>query len=179
FLKQVNIRFIFLAGSVLLFFSSGFGGKIYTEISCHYIFLIPDKKENKLLYGTASSFIKIIADGILLFLPYTILSHSSVIDFILCLITYLAIGIMMNISGLFAYRAAIFLGFSGIIAQSVFMMLFQILLMAGAVVLTGIGTAGFTLFNSYSLYTSLLIYSIVLAGLFTAGAAGLFDNMEF
>lgn len=179
FFKQINIRFIFLAGTVLLFFSSGFGGKIFTEIGYHYIFLIPDKKENKLLYGIASSFIKIITDDILLFLPFTIISHSSVIDFILCLITYLAIGIMMSISGVFAYRAAIFLGFAGIVMQSVFMMLFQIVLMAGAVVLTGIGTAGFTLFNSYSLFTGLLVYSIVLAGLFTAAAAGLFDNMEF
>ncbi|MFA6941648.1 MAG: putative ABC exporter domain-containing protein, partial [Clostridiaceae bacterium] len=164
---------------VLLFFSSGFGGKIFTEIGYHYIFLIPDKKENKLLYGIASSFIKIIADGILLFLPFAVLSHSSVIDFILCLITYLAIGIMLNISGVFAYRAAIFLGFTGIVMQSVFMMLFQIVLMVIAIVLMGIGTAWFTLFNSYSLFTGLLIYSIVLAGLFTAAAAGLFDNMEF
>lgn len=179
FLKQINIRFIFLAGTALLFFSSGFGGKIYNEISFHYIFLIPDKKENKLFYGTASSFIKIIADGILLFLPFTILSHVSIIDFILCLVTYLAIGIMMSISGVFAYRAAIFLGFTGIIAEAIFMLLFQIALMAGAVVLTGIGTAGFTSFNSFSMYYSLQIYSIVLGGLFTTGAAGLFDNMEF
>lgn len=179
FFKQVNIRFIFLAGSVLLFFSSGFGGKIYTEIGYHYIFLIPDKKENKLLYGTASSFIKIITDGILLFLPYAIISNSSIIDLLYCLITYMAIGIMMSISGVFAFRAAIFLGFRGIIAETVFMMLFQLVLMAGAVVLTGIGTAGFTLFNSYSLFNGLLIYSIVLSGLFTAAAAGLFDDMEF
>jgi hypothetical protein len=179
FLKQVNIRLIFLGGSILLFFSSGFGGKIYTEIGYHYIFLIPDKKENKLLYGISSSFIKIIADGILLFLPFTVLSHSSIIDLFLCLITYMAIGIMMSISGVFAYRASIFLGFTGIVAEAVFMMLFQIALMIGAIVLTGIGTAGFTLFNSNSLFLSLLIYSIVLAGLFTAGAAGLFDNMEF
>ena len=84
----------------------------------------------------------------------------------------------MNISGVFAYRAAIFLGFTGMIARSIFMMLFQLVLMASAIVLIGIGTNGFTLFNSYSLFTSLLIYSIILAGLFTVGAVGLFDNME-
>jgi hypothetical protein len=179
FLKQTDIKFIFMGGAALLFFSSGFGGKIYNEISYHYIFLVPDKKERKLFYGTASSFIKIISDGIFLFLPFTILARGSFIDFLLCLITYLAVGIMMNISGVFAYRAAIFLGFTGIIAGTIFYMLFQIALLIGAVVLTGIGTAGFASFNSFSMYYSLLIYSIVLAGLFTTGAAGLFDNMEF
>lgn len=178
FLKNINIYFLFLGGTILLFFSAGFGGKIYNEIGYHYIFVIPDRKENKLFYGVSSSFIKTFADSIFLFLPFAIISKSNPIVFIFCVITYNSIGIMMSISGVFAYRAAIFLGFTGIIGQNLFFMLFQIVIMILGIIVTGFGTKGFVDFYSYALFTSLITYSLVIGGVFAAFASSLFDNME-
>lgn len=178
FAKGLEMKYILLAASGLLFFTCGFGGKIYTEISYYFIFLIPDKPQKKLFYGIASSLIKVLCDAVLLFVPFGILHRASIFEILLCIICYLVLGGMLSYSGLFAFRIAEFLGFTGSIMQGMLFMFFQLFLAVPAVLLI-ILTAYLSGFNSYVLYATLSGYSILAAFLFSFGCVGIFDHMEF
>lgn len=177
--KGLDIKFIFLAASGMLFFASGFGGKIYSEISYYFIFLMPDSPYKKLFYGSASSLVKIFADAILLFVPFGILRGTSIFEIVLCIACYLALGGMLAYSGLFAFRIAEFLGFTGAIAQGLLFMFFQLFLAVPAVIIVAILTYKFNMFSSFAIYAAILAYSIGAAALFSLGCVGLFNNMEF
>lgn len=179
FAKGLDIKIVFLAGCVLLFFSAGFGGKIYTEISSSFIFLLPDSPQKKLFYGIASSLVKVFSDALLLFLPFGILAKASPIEVLLSIICYVTLGGMLSYSGLLGFRIASFLGFTGAIAQSLFFMFFQLLIAVPAVIIIVILTASFTVLSAYSLYPAFLIYSIGAGALFSLGCVGLFNDMEF
>lgn len=179
FAKNMDIKIMFLVADVLLFFSSGFGGKIYTEISSTFIFLLPDSPQKKLFYGVSSSLIKIFTDAVLLFLPFGILSKASIFEAVLCIICYVALGGMLSYSGLFGFRISTFLGFTGTVTQTLFFMFFQILIIVPAVVIVVIFTIIFSQLVGYSLYISLLLYSIIAAIVFSFGCVGIFNDMEF
>lgn len=174
----LQIKFVFLVAAAILGFTAGFGGKIYSEISFDFIFLLPDSPQKKLFYGIASSLVKVLSDAVLLFLPFGILRRISPIEIFLCIICYVLLGGMLSYSGLFAFRIAQFLGFTGAIAQSLFFMVFQLLVMGSAFIMVLLITACFTSFNAYAIYAGFLIYSISTALLFSFGCVGLFDNME-
>lgn len=179
FAKGMDIKFVFLLACVLLFFSAGFGGKIYTEISHYFIFLLPDSPHKKLFYGISSSLVKVFSDSLLLFLPFGILAKASPIEVILSIICYVTLGGMLSYSGLFGFRIASFLGFTGALSQGLFFMFFQLLIAVPAVIMVIIFTVSFTALSSYAIYPAFLIYSIVAAALFSFGCVGLFNDMEF
>jgi hypothetical protein len=179
FAKGLDIKIVFLAGCVLLFFSAGFGGKIYTEIFSYFIFLLPDSPQKKLFYGIASSLVKVFSDALLLFLPFGILAKASPFEVLLSIICYITLGGMLSYSGLLGFRIASFLGFTGAIAQSLFFMFFQLLIAVPAVIIIVILTASFTVLSAYSLYPAFLIYSVGAGALFSLGCVGLFNDMEF
>lgn len=174
----MEIKYLLLGASVLLLFTCGFGGKIYTEINYYFIFLIPDKPQKKLFYGVASSLIKVFTDAVILFIPFGILRRASILEIILCIICYLVLGGMLSYSGLFAFRIAEFLGLTGPVSQGILFMFFQLFLIVPAVLLI-ILTAYLSGFNSYVLYATLSAYSIIAAILFSLGCVGIFDHMEF
>lgn len=179
FAKNMDIKTVFLIADVLLFFTVGFGGKIYSEINNYFIFMLPDSPQRKLFYGISSSLIKIFADALLLFLPFSILSGASIIEMFWCIICYIALGSMLSYSGLFAFRIAEFLGFTGMVIQSLFFMFFQILIIIPAILIVFILTISLGMLSGYSIYLALLIYSLVSAGIFSFGCVGIFNDMEF
>lgn len=179
FLKGMDIKLIFVISSGMLVFSAGMGGKIYTEIYNPYIFLMPDSASKKLFYGVASAFIKIFTDSLILFLPVGILTKASIADILLSIICYVALGGMLSFSGLFAFRIAQFLGFTGQIAQGILFMLFQLLLAVPIALIVILGTKFFTNFSGYSIYGLYLMYSLGAGVLFFFGSIGIFKDMEF
>lgn len=180
FVKSIDIKIIFLASNVLLFFSAGLGGKIYNEINSTFIFLIPDSPQKKLFYGASSSLIKTFTDSLLLFLPFGILNKSSIFEILLCIICYTSLGGMISYSGLFAFRIARFLGFTGMLTQSLFFMFFQLLIIIPAVLIVILFTITFAQFiGGYALYLALLLYSLIGAVIFSFGCVGIFNDMEF
>lgn len=176
--KGLEIKFMLLVSAVILGFTSGFGGKIYSEISFDFIFLLPDSPQKKLFYGIASSLIKIFTDAVLLFVPFGILRRVSIIEILFCILCYLLFGGMLSYSGLFAFRIAQFLGFTGQISQSLFFLLFQVLLMGMAFVMILLITGIFTQFNASAIYSGFIIFSLGIGTLFSFGCIGLFENME-
>ncbi len=176
--KGMNIKLVFLIASVLLFFGAGMGGKIYGEIDRYFIFLLPDSPQKKLFYGIASSLIKIFSDAILLFLPFGILSGTSMLEIFLCILCYFLLGGMLSYSGLFAFRVAQFFGFTGAVAQGMFFMFFQMLLIVPIFVAVLFLTSVFTNLSGYGVYPAFIIYSIAAAILFSFGCTGVFNDME-
>lgn len=176
--KELNIKIIFLIASGLLFFSGGFGGKIYNEINHSFIFLLPDSPQRKLFYGIASSLIKILFDAFLLFLPFGILSGKPILEILLCIICYFFLGIMLSYSGLFSFRIAIHFGFTGAIAEGLFFLFFQLLSIIPIVIAAVFFTAAFSNFNGYTIYLGFLAYSIAATVLFSLGCAGVLNDME-
>lgn len=177
--KGFNIIYLLLIPSLNLFFSEGFGGKIYTEINYSYIFLIPDTAGKKLFYGVLSSVFKICIDAFLLFIPFAIGSRTSPLKTIICILCYISLGVMLSYSGLFAFRIANLLGFTGAISQAIFFMLFQMLLIVPYVIALAMTSGTFRQTPGYSFYTFFLLISAVLSLLFSKGAVGLLNNMEF
>jgi len=177
--KGLDIKFIFLPACVMLFFTSGFGGKIYNEISYYFIFLMPDSPYKKLFYGAASSLVKIFADAVLLFLPFGILSKASILEILLCIACYLTLGGMLSYSGLFAFRIAQFLGFTGVVAQGLLFMFFQMFLAVPAAIIVAVLAFKLNMLSGFAVYAAILAYSIGGAALFSLGCVGIFNNMEF
>lgn len=179
FAKGMPIKAIFLIASGLLFFTAGFGGKIYTEIYNQFIFLIPDTPLQKLFYGIISSLIKTFSDAILLFLPFGILARVSIIEVILCIICYVVLGGMLSYSGLFAFRIAEFLGFTGPMSQGLLFMFFQLLLIVPAVLIVLLLTAAFAKFAGLAIYFGLIAYGLGAGLIFSFGCVGILNDMEF
>lgn len=179
FAKGMTIKPIFLIAGLLLFFTAGFGGKIYNEIYNEFIFLIPDSPQRKLFYGISSSLVKTFTDAVLLFLPFGILSKTSVIEVLLCIVCYVVIGGMLSYSGLFAFRIAEFLGFTGPISQSILFMFFQMLLIVPAFLITLFLTAFFAKFAGLAIYFGLICYGLSAALIFSFGCIGILNDMEF
>ena len=179
FAKGVDIKIILIVVSGILFFSSGLGGKIYTEISYYFIFILPDSPQKKLFYGIASSLIKLFSDAVILFLPFGILSRKSPFEILLCILCYVTFGGMLSYSGLLSFRIAHALGFTGQVSKGVIFMLFQLLLAVPAALIVLIIAFLFKDFNSYALYFALLIYSIGAGALISLGCVGIFNHMEF
>lgn len=179
FLKEAGIKFIFIIFSGFLIFTAGLGGKLYWEIDKPYIYLLPDSPSKKLFYGSASSFVKLFSDSLILFLPLGILSRTSIIEVILCISCYVALGGMLSFNGLCAFRVAQFLGFTGQVAKGLFFAFFQLFLAIPLFIIIMLGTKVFTDFNSYFIYFLYLIYSFGAGALFFFGGAGIFNDMEF
>lgn len=179
FVKDMSIKFILLTASGFLFFTAGFGGKIYNEISHPYIFLVPDKPQTKLFYGILSSLIKIFSDSLLLFLPFGIISKTSVYEILLCIICYVTLGGMLSYSGLLAFRIGEFFGFTGSIAQGMLFLLFQLLLIVPFGIIVFASTLGLTSLKGDLLYWGIITYSALLAVLFSFGCIGILKDMEF
>lgn len=179
FLKEAGIKLIFIIFSGFLIFSAGLGAKLYIEIDKAYIYLLPDSPNKKLFYGSASSFIKLFTDSLILFLPLGILGKASIIEILLCIICYVALGGMLSFSGLCGFRAAQFLGFTSQISQGIFFMFFQFFLAVPVLIIVMLGTKFFTDFNGYLIYLLYLIYSLGAGALFFFGGAGIFNDMEF
>lgn len=179
FIKSFDIKIIFLIASGALFFTAGMGSKIYNEIYHYFIFLIPDTPQRKLFYGMASSLVKASTDSILLFLPFGVLSGSSILEVLLCMVCYVALAGMLSYSGLFAFRIAQFFGFDSMITMGVLFMLFQLLLVVPLVIITAVTTIGFKSMNGYTVYLSSIIYSMGMAVIFSFGNVGIFNNTEF
>lgn len=177
--KDINIKLILMTVSILLFFTAGFGGKIYTEIGNPYIFLLPDKPKTKLLYGILSSLIKIFSDSLLLFLPFGILSKTSPYEIVLCVICYVALGGMLSYSGLLTFRIGEFLGFTGAVAQGILFLIFQLLLLVPFCILVFACTIGLTSMEGDLLYWGIIVYSTLLGFLFSFGCIGILRDMEF
>lgn len=177
--KDMNIKLILMTALLLLFFTAGFGGKIYTEIGNSFIFLLPDKPKTKLLYGILSSLIKIFTDSLLLFLPFGIMSKTSLYEIVLCVICYVTLGGMLSYSGLLAFRIGEFLGFSGAVAQGILFLFFQLLLIVPFVILVFVCTQGLTSMEGDLLYWAIIIYSSLLGFLFSFGCIGILRDMEF
>lgn len=176
--KNADIKFIFYIASGLLFFSSGLGGKIYSEIDHYFIFLMPDTAQKKLFYGISSSLVKISTDAALLFLPFGILSRSSMVEVLLCMLCYIAIGGMLSYSGLFGFRIAQLLGFTGVIAQGLLFMFFQLFLAVPAIIIIVAVSLTLSTFN-LAVYAAILIYCVSIALLISLGCVGMFNDMEF
>jgi hypothetical protein len=123
--------------------------------------------------------VKAGTDSLLLFLPFGILSHSSVFEIVICIICYVALAGMLSYSGLFAFRIAQFLGFDGLVAQGVLFMLFQMFLAVPLVIIAAVVTLGFKVIGGYSIYLSFLLYSFIMAFLFSFGCIGIFKDTEF
>lgn len=179
FAKGLDIKIIFLASCGLLFFSAGMASKIYNEIYHHFIFLLPDTPQRKLFYGMVSSLVKAVTDSVLLFLPFAILSEAPIFEVLLCMLCYLLLAGMLSYSGLFAFRIAQFFGFDGMIAQGLLFTFFQLFLAVPLIAITAVTTIGFKSMNGYTVYLSSIIYSIVMAVLFSYGNVGIFKNTEF
>ncbi|MCX7884218.1 MAG: putative ABC exporter domain-containing protein [Caloramator sp.] len=179
FAKGVDVKIIFLASSVLLIFSAGMAGKIFTEIYSHFIFMIPDTPQRKLIYGTASSLVKSFSDSILLFVPFGILSGKSFIEIFLCIVCYVLLAAMLSYSGVFAFRVSRFIGFDGDISQAIFFIFFQFFILAGLYIVINLVTLGFKYFNGYTIYLSYILYSFVFSILSFIGGIGIFKDTEF
>ena len=179
FAKGMDIKFIFLPACGMLFFTSGLGAKIYTEITYYFVFLLPDSPYKKLFYCSASSLVKTFADAVLLFVPFGIFSKASMFEVVLCIACYVTLGGMLAYSGLFAFRIAEFLGFTGPVAQGLLFMLFQLLLAVPAAIIVAILTYKLNMLSGYAIYAAILAYSIGAAALFSLGCVGIFSNMEF
>lgn len=177
--KNVDIKLILLVSCTLLFFSSGFGGKIYNEIYFHYIFLLPDTPQRKLFYGVLSSLVKVFTDSVILFVPFGLITRASILEILLSILCYVSLGGMLSYSGLFAFRIAQLFGFTGAIAQGLLFMFFQLFLMVPAVIIVAILTSGFSFMSGYALYPGLIIYSSIMAVLFSFGCVGILKDMEF
>lgn len=179
FAKKMPIKPIFLIASALLFFTAGFGGKIYSEIYNKFIFLIPDSPQKKLFYGICSSLVKVFTDALLLFVPFGILTRTSILEVLMCIICYVALGGMLSYSGLAGFRIAEFFGFTGDISQSLLFMVFQLLLIAPPLIIVGMVTSGFKVFTGLGIYFGILAYSLIGAFLFSFGCVGILNDMEF
>jgi len=177
--KDMSIKLILIIASLLLFFTAGFGGKIYSEINHPYIFLLPDKPKTKLLYGILSSLIKIFTDSLLLFLPFGIMSKTSVYEIVLCVICYVSLGGMLSYSGLLTFRIGEFFGFTGAVAQGMLFLLFQLLLIVPFAILVFMSTMGLTSMEGDLFYWAIIIYSCLLGFLFSFGCIGILSDMEF
>lgn len=177
--KGIEIRYMLLVASGLLFFGSGLGGRIYNEINYYFIFLMPDSPLKKLFYGIASSFIKLSLDAALLFIPFGILASKSPIEVVFSIICYVLLGGMLSFSGLFAFRIAEFLGFTGIIASALFFSFFQLFLAVPLALITLLIPALLKISSAYFVYLGILAYSIIGGVLFSYGAVGVLNNMEF
>ncbi len=179
FAKGLDIKFVFIIASGLLFFSAGMASKIYNEIYHYFIFLLPDTPHRKLFYGMAASLVKASTDSVLLFLPFGVLSGSSIFEVLLSMIGYVALAGMLSYSGLFAFRIAQFFGFDSTIAMGLLFVFFQLLLVVPLVIITAVTTIGFKSMNGYTVYLSSFIYSGGMAVLFSFGNVGIFKNAEF
>lgn len=179
YVKSLDIKFLLLAASGLLFFSAGMASKIYNEIYHYFIFILPDTPQRKLFYGMASSLVKAGTDAVILFLPFGILTGAPVFEILFCMICYVVLAGMLSYSGLAAFRIAQLFGFDGLVAQGLFFMLFQLLLAVPLVILSIVLTIGFMSFNGYAIYLSFLIYSISMAIFFSFACVGIFKNNEF
>lgn len=178
FASKVQISIIFFVVSSIMFFTAGFGGKIYYEIMYNFIFLIPDKPQKKLFYGILSSVIKVFTDSLLVFIPFGILAKVSIIEVILCILCYTAFGIMISYSGLFAFRIGSFLGFTGSISGGIFLMLFQFIIMGAAVFITVLLTVIIKGLPIYVMYIGILVFSIAAGFLLSLGCSGILNNKE-
>ncbi|WP_010236041.1 putative ABC exporter domain-containing protein [Clostridium arbusti] len=178
FAKSTDIKIVFIMSAGLLFFSSGFGGKIYNEISHYFIFLLPDSPQKKIFYGIASSLIKMISDAAILFIPFGILSRKSIFEILLCIICYVVLGGMLSYSGLFAFRIAHMLGFTEQMAKGIIFMLFQLILVVPIAIIVLIFIFLLKDFSGYAIYLAFLIYGIGAATLISLGCDGIFNDME-
>lgn len=179
FAKGIDIKIVFLIACGLLFFSAGMASKIYNEIYHYFIFLLPDTPQRKLFYGMASSLVKATTDALILFLPFGILSRSSVVEIAACILCYVALAGMLSYSGLYAFRIAQFLGFDGVIAQGILFMIFQLLLVVPLIIIVVVIGISLKSLNSFTIYLSFLAYSLLMAFLFSFGCVGIFENTEF
>ena len=174
FIKELDIRYILLATCVLLLFSSGFGGKIYSEVEYYFIFLIPDTSIRKLFYGVSSSLIKTFIDSLIIFIPFGILTKTPVFEMIFCILVYLTLGCMLSYSGLLTYRITGSLGLTGSITRGLVLTVFQILIVA-PIFMLGLATIKYT----YIFYIALIAYNLITSITFSLGSLGLFRDMEF
>jgi hypothetical protein len=179
FAKSIDIKIIFLISCGLLFFSAGMASKIYNEIYHYFIFLLPDTPQRKLFYGMAASLVKASTDSVLLFIPFGVLSGSSIFEVLLCMVCYVALAGMLSYSGLFAFRIAQFFGFDSMITMGLLFTFFQLFLVVPLVIITAVTTIGFKSMNGYTVYLSSFVYSVGMAVLFSFGNVGIFNNTEF
>ena len=178
FSNKVQIQVIMVISCGILFFTAGFGGKIYMEIGNQFIFMLPDSPQKKLFYGICSSIVKIFTDGILLFVPFGILKRASIIEVFLCILCYVVIGGMLSYSGLFAYRIAELFGFTGPVSQGMLFMIFQLLLAVPAVLII-IFAGALKGYAVYTTYFGLIAYGLLAAIIFSFGCVGILNDMEY
>lgn len=178
FAKNLDIKILFIGSIALLFFTSGLGGKIYNEINHPFIFLLPDNPQKKLFYGISSSLIKIFSDAVIIFVCFGILGKKSILEILLCIICYTAWGGMLSYSGLFAFRIAHALGFTGQTAKGIIFMIFQLLLVVPMILIIIMFAFLFKDLSSYAIYFAFLLYSISASALISFGCIGIFNHME-
>lgn len=173
-----EIKFLLFVFGGLLVYSS-LGNKLQKEISYHYIYMIPDYAERKLFYGSISSLIKVFVDSLLLFVPSGIIMHSPALNIILCILTYVSLGVLCTFSGLFVFKLA---GKLGLLESPVlftwFFLLFQTLMLVPNVIIVLIITFTLRAFGGYALYIGMLFFNLVASTAFIYSCRGILDNME-
>lgn len=148
--------------------------KLNSELDKHYVFLIPESSQKKLLYGTLAVHVKNLIDGFILFVISGILFKASVPVIIACALTYTLFGAVYVYTDVLSLRL-----FGGVHSKG--LLLFIKIIVHILIFIPGIIAAVLTgAFTESTLFAICALggWSLVLAITFFMLSSGIFNNLE-
>ncbi|SHJ77542.1 Putative ABC exporter [Clostridium cavendishii DSM 21758] len=172
--KDIKILLFFFIYMTVI---TSFTGKFNEEVSKHYIFMIPDRAEKKIIYATIGSILKFCSDALFIFIPSALIIKANPIETLLCILSYVSFGAVVTYGSIVNMRFIGALGskfFSGLL-QFVSLILYILPGLIGA----GILSVFFSfLFGKYSIYISFLVWNSLASFVLLQIGKKVLDNLE-
>ena len=166
---------IFLVAAVYIMMIFTMIGSWAGELSKHYVYLIPATPISKMMYSTIAEVIKILAEGIIVFVTAGILVKAPVLVIISAVAAYVSMGAVFTYSDLFVRR--VFGKIHGNVLRVFFRVGLFIFILVPVIIAAGVIiaiTKNFTLAFSAAAAINLLMVSV-----FMLVGVSLFKNPEF
>lgn len=166
---------IFLGGSVYIMMIFNMVGTWESELSKHYIYLIPASAFSKMFYSTIPIVLKLFVEGLIVFCAAGILANSSVLTILSAVIAYTMIGASFTYSDVFARK--LFGRIHGkvlriFVRTALVIVILMSAIFAFAIIVSTTGIYPLAFFTAS-------VINLVLTILFMLVGVGLFQNPEF
>jgi len=168
--------YAYLLFTIYIMVISTYGGKWSMDFNGHFIFLIPASSASKLFYSTLSSIIKVMVDGLILFLPAGILMGVSPVEILLSILAYISFGAISTYGAVLNYK--LFDRVSNQMMKGIFMMITLVVYILPGIVIGALLSFKFEIFAPYSLQISFIVYNTLASLVIVQAAKGIYDSIE-
>lgn len=168
--------FALLLFSIYIMVVSTYAGKWSMDFNGHFIFLIPASSASKLFYSTLSSIIKVMVDGVILFIPAGILMGVGPLEILLSILAYISFGALSTYGAVLNYK--LFDRVSNQMMKGIFMMITLIVYILPGIVIGVLFSFVFEIFAPYSLHISFLVYNTLASLVIVQAAKGIYDSID-